>query len=85
MIVDSILSAVDGVLGWILENIPFINIDLSKFIECFSWLCDLTKSLNYILPIKEALIFVSILLSVRLAMLIFWLSSRLVNLVRGAG
>lgn len=85
MILNAILSAIDKTLGWALDKIPNINIDLTEFIDKFSALVDMTKALNYILPIEEALIFVGILLGIRFALLLFWASMRVVNLIRGAG
>lgn len=85
IIFNSILSAIDNILGWVLNKIPNININLAEFIDRFTYLVDMTKSFNYILPIKEALAYVAILLGIRFAMLLFWASMRVINLLRGAG
>lgn len=85
MIFNSILSAVNSTLAWIIDKLPNININLSEFISKFNYLIDLTKALNYILPIKEALVFVGILLGIRFALLVFWAATRVINLLRGAG
>jgi len=85
LIFNSILSAVNSTLAWIIDKLPNININLSEFISKFNYLIDLTKALNYILPIKEALVFVGILLGIRFALLVFWAATRVINLLRGAG
>lgn len=85
MILNSILSAINNMLGWVLDKIPNINVNLTEFISKFNYLIELTKSLNYILPIKEALIFVGVLLGIRFALLVFWAATRVINLLRGAG
>lgn len=85
MLFDAIVNGVNKVLGWVLNLIPDVNIDLSAFTEKFTWLIDKTKAMNAILPLKEALIFCGILLTIKFAILMFWLAQRAINLLRGAG
>lgn len=85
MILNSILNSVSKVLGWVINKIPDVNIDISGFSESLSFLLDKTESINKLLPIKEAMILVGIGLSIKLAMLVFWGAMRVINLLRGAG
>lgn len=85
MVLDLIINAVDSALGWIISILPDLNINLTAFTEKFQWLIDLTKSINFILPIKEAMFFLGVLLGIKFAMLVFWAAMRVVNLLRGSG
>lgn len=85
MILDLILSNITDILGWVFNKLPNVNVDMVQFIEKLTYLVDLSKSLNYILPLQEALTFASILLSIRIALLMFWASMRVINLLRGSG
>lgn len=85
MVYQSIVNLVDSVLGWILNKIPDINLDLGGFSDSIAFLVEKGQALNSIFPIKEALIFLGIAISIKLAMLIFWGAMRAINLIRGAG
>lgn len=85
MILESILSAVGNMLNWIVGKIPKVDLSGVDFAESLTYLVDLGKKLNFLLPIKEALIFLGILISIKLALILFWATMRVVNLIRGAG
>lgn len=85
MLLNAILTSIDNMLGWILDKIPNVNVSLTEFIISFNQLVEGTKAMNYILPIKEALVFTGILLGVKFALMIFWATTRVLNLLRGAG
>ena len=85
MIIDGILSFVAKVLGWVVDIIPGIDIDTADFADKFQAVIDMSKALDTILPLKEAIVFGVIALGIKFALMLFWAAMRLVNLVRGAG
>jgi hypothetical protein len=85
MIFDGMISLIAKLLAWAGKLIPSINIDTGQFGEKFTELINLVKGMDVILPIKEALIFASVALGIKLAIMIFWALMRMINLIRGAG
>ncbi|MCT4543527.1 MAG: hypothetical protein N4A63_08295 [Vallitalea sp.] len=85
MILESILSAISKMLNWIVGKIPRVDLSDVDFAGSLTYLVDLGKKLNFIFPIKESLIFFGILISIKFALILFWASMRVINLIRGAG
>ncbi|WP_113676211.1 hypothetical protein [Vallitalea guaymasensis] len=85
MILDSILNAVGNMLNWIVGKIPKVDLSDVDFAGSLTYLVELGKKLNFIFPVKEALIFFGILITIKLALLLFWAAMRVINLIRGAG
>jgi hypothetical protein len=85
MIIESILRTVGNMLNWIVGKLPRVDLSGVDFGESLKYVVDLGKKLNFILPVKEALIFLGIIVSIKLALLMFWATMRVINLIRGAG
>lgn len=85
MIIESILRTIGNMLNWVVGKIPKVDLSGVDFAGSLTYLVDLGKKLNFLLPVKEALIFFGILISIKLALLLFWATMRVINLIRGAG
>lgn len=85
MIGEAIIGGIVKVLDWILMTVPGINFDMGGFGDALNLLIEGSKSMNVLLPIKESLVFLIILLGIKMALLAFWAATRIINLIRGAG
>jgi len=85
MIIDGLLGSIGNILGWVLSIIPSLNIDSSQFGIMLTRIIDMSKALDVILPLHEALAFAVIIVGIKGAMMLFWGAMRLINLIRGAG
>lgn len=85
MIIDGILSIIGNILGWVVNVLPGINIDTEQFTQKFQDLINMSKALDTILPLKEAILFGVVALGIKLVLMLFWAAMRLINLIRGSG
>lgn len=85
MIIESILKTIGKMLNWIVGKIPNVNLKGVDFASSLTFIVDMAKKINFLFPVKEALVFFGILISIKFAMLLFWATMRVINLIRGAG